>query len=167
VPANPQTSTSHLLFYQLAPTSRPSYDFPSTSAFPAGGGAGEGDIVMGWELRSLGVAFVMGGCESVLLQAHALLITLRHPPSVLTAPYPLPQQLISPPGSHFPPTPLDGEGEEQVECEVWDLTKAREWMDWQGGLDAGIADNRCPADTQAAIRDKDSGAAGAVRRVDR
>ncbi|KAK8854501.1 hypothetical protein IAR55_003240 [Kwoniella newhampshirensis] len=118
------TDTSHLLFYQLVPTSRPSYD----SSGPSTPGPGEGDVVMGWQLRSLGTAFIMGGCESVLPQPHNLIMTLRHPPSLLTIPYPVPSPLLSPPGSHFPPPPLDGETEAQIECDTWDLNNAREWL---------------------------------------
>lgn len=89
---------------------------------------------MGWELKPLGAAFVMGGCESLHAQPHALLLTLRHPPSILTVPYPIPVQLLTPPGSHFPPPPMDGDGEEQVECEVWDLTLGKKWMVYEGQL---------------------------------
>lgn len=131
-----QTSTSHLLIYQLVPTAKPSYDYPSTSQFPLGGGAGEGDLLMGWTLRSLGVAFVMGGCESVQVQTHTITCTLRHPPSILTAPYPLPASLLSPPGSHHPPPPLDGDGEEQAECETWDMEQAKAWMICEGAVPA-------------------------------
>ncbi|OCF41006.1 hypothetical protein I317_05206 [Kwoniella heveanensis CBS 569] len=137
-----QTVTHHLLFYQLVPTSRPSYDFPG----PSTPGPGEGDVVMGWELRSLGTAFIMGGCESLVTQPHNLLILLRHPPSLLSIPYPVPSQLLSPPGSHFPPPPLDGDSESQVDCEAWDLTQARDWM--VGGNDppvpTGLTANRTP-----------------------
>lgn len=87
---------------------------------------------MGWELRPLGVAFVIGGCSSILVLPHHLKLTLRHPPSLLTVPHPLPEQLLCPPGSHFPPTPLDGDSEEQVECDIWDMTKAREWIIYDG-----------------------------------
>lgn len=129
-----QTTTSHLLFYQLQSTSQPAYDHAPTSAFPQGGGAGEGDTLFGWELRALGSAFVMGGCTSLHAQAHNLLVTLRHPPSVLTVPYPIPPQLLAQPGSHFPPPPLDGDGEDQVECDVWDLLRAKDWMGFTGQL---------------------------------
>ncbi|WVQ79752.1 hypothetical protein IAT38_001852 [Cryptococcus sp. DSM 104549] len=118
------TSTSHLLFYQLVPSSRPSYDF----AGPSTPGPGEGDVVMGWELRSLGTAFVMGGCESVLPQSHSVLMTLRHPPSILSVPYPVPSELLSPPRSHFPPPPLDSASEAQIECDIWDFTSAKSWL---------------------------------------
>lgn len=87
---------------------------------------------MGWELKAQGTAFAMGGCRSVLPQQHHLLLTLQHPPALLTVPYPIPAQLITPPGSHFPPLPLDGESEEQVECDLWDLSKAKDWMDQTG-----------------------------------
>ncbi|WVQ95249.1 hypothetical protein IAU59_002344 [Kwoniella sp. CBS 9459] len=127
-----QTVTHHLLFYQLVPTSRPSYDFPG----PSTPGPGEGDVVMGWDLRSLGTAFIMGGCESLVTQPHNLLILLRHPPSILSVPYPVPSQLLSPPGSHFPPPPLDGDSETHVDCETWDLTQARDWM--VGGNDPPV-----------------------------
>jgi hypothetical protein len=93
---------------------------------------------MGWEVHVLGVAFVMGGCSSILSLTHTLILTLRHPPSLLTVPYPLPPQLLCPPGSHFPPTPLDGDGEEQAECEIWDLTKAKDWMSWDGESGSGF-----------------------------
>lgn len=128
-----QTSTSHLLLYGLAPTSSPAYDTPATSLFPPGGGPGEGDTLMGWTLKPTGIAFVMGGCTSILAQPHSLLLTLRHPPSILAVPYPLPPQLLSPPGSHFPPIPLDGDGEDQVECDIWDLTKGQHWLSYGGG----------------------------------
>lgn len=89
---------------------------------------------MGWELQPLGSAFIMGGCESFYPppSTHHLALTLRHPPSLLLVPYPIPAQLLSPPGSHFPPVPLDGDGEEQVECEVWDLTRGKEWLRYSG-----------------------------------
>jgi hypothetical protein len=85
---------------------------------------------MGWSLRSLGAAFIMGDPQSLHAQTHSLLITLRNPPSVLTVPYPIPSQLLAPPNSHFPPPPLDGDGPEQDDCEIWDLTKAKDWMHW-------------------------------------
>lgn len=87
---------------------------------------------MGWTLRSLGAAFIMGHPQSLFAQSHSLLITLKSPPSILTVPYPIPSQLIAPPNSHFPPPPLDGDGPEQDECEIWDLVKAKEWMQCQG-----------------------------------
>lgn len=83
---------------------------------------------MGWELRALGTAFVMGGCESVLPQTHNIIMTLRHPPSILSVPYPVPSQLLTPPNSHFPPPPLDAATESQVECETWDLGNSRSWI---------------------------------------
>jgi hypothetical protein len=137
--ADAQTSTSHLLFYQLQPTPTLAYDHPPTTTFPQGGGAGEGDRLLGWELRALGSAFIMGGCTSLHAQPHNLLITLRHPPSVLTVPYPGPQHLLTAPGSHFPPPPLDGDGEDQVECDIWDMLKGRDWMGFKGKL---VADRR-------------------------
>ncbi|WVQ90764.1 hypothetical protein IAS59_004548 [Cryptococcus gattii] len=118
------TDTSHLLFYQLVPSSRPSYDSPG----PSTPGPGEGDVVMGWELRALGTAFVMGGCEYVLPQTHNIIMALRHPPSILSVPYPVPSQLLTPPNSHFPPPPLDAATESQVECETWDLGNSRSWI---------------------------------------
>ncbi|XAO25876.1 hypothetical protein I312_104706 [Cryptococcus bacillisporus CA1280] len=118
------TDTSHLLFYQLLPSSRPSYDSPG----PSTPGPGEGDVVMGWELRALGTAFVMGGCGSVLPQTHNIIMALRHPPSILSVPYPVPSQLLTPPNSHFPPPPLDAATESQVECETWDLGNSRSWI---------------------------------------
>ena len=127
-----QTSTSHILFYQLRSTSKPSYGNPPTSIFPPGGGPGEGDILMGWKLASAGVAFVMGGCSSILPLPHTLILTLRHPPCVLTVTYPIPSHLLATPGSHFPPTPLDGNGGDQVDSDVWDLSKGRDWMVWNG-----------------------------------
>lgn len=132
--ADDQTSTSHLLFYQLHPTPTPVYDHPPFTTFPQGGGAGEGDRLLGWELRALGSAFIMGGCTSLHAQPHNLLITLRHPPSILTVPYPIPAHLLSAPGSHFPPPPLDGDGEDQVECDIWDMLKAKDWMGFKGEL---------------------------------
>jgi len=74
----------------------------------------------------------MGGCTSLHAQPHNLLITLRHPPSILSVPYPIPGHLLSPAGSHFPPPPLDGDGEDQVECDIWDMLKAKDWMDFRG-----------------------------------
>ncbi|WVR09306.1 hypothetical protein IAU60_006371 [Kwoniella sp. DSM 27419] len=127
-----QTHTSHLLFYQLVPTSRPSYDSPG----PSTPGPGEGDVVMGWELRSLGTAFTMGGCESLVAQPHNLLVLLRHPPSLLSIPYPVPTQMLSPPGSHFPPPPLDGGADVQADCQIWDLSNARDWMEGDAELPA-------------------------------
>lgn len=76
----------------------------------------------------------MGGCTSLISQPHHLLVTLRHPPSLLNVPYPIPDHLLAKPGSHFPPPPLDGDGEDQVECEVWDMTKAKEWMSFDSEL---------------------------------
>nr|XP_019045052.1 hypothetical protein I302_06968 [Kwoniella bestiolae CBS 10118]OCF23982.1 hypothetical protein I302_06968 [Kwoniella bestiolae CBS 10118] len=118
------TNTSHLLFYQLVPSSRPSYDSPG----PSTPGPGEGDVVMGWDLRSLGTAFIMGRCESLVIQPHNVLLLLQHPPSILSVPYPIPSQLLSPPGSHFPPPPLDGDSEAQVDCNIWDLQNAKDWI---------------------------------------
>lgn len=89
---------------------------------------------MAYELKSQGVAFVMGQCQSILAQPHNLLLTLQHPPAILSVPYPLPPQLLTKPGSHFPPLPLDGETEEQIECDLWDLTRGREWLPQHGGL---------------------------------
>ena len=89
---------------------------------------------MGWSLVYLGVAFVMGTCTTVLAQSHSLMVCLRNPPSILTVPYPLPPALLTRPGSHFPPPPLDGEGEEQVDVEVWDMTKAKDWMVQNGAF---------------------------------
>lgn len=125
------------MLYQLVPTSLPAYDSANTAAstsaaFGAGAGPGEGDVLLGWELKAQGVAFAMGGCRSVLPQQHNLLLALQHPPAVLAVPYPLPPQLVTPPGSQFPPLPLDGDTEEQVECELWDLTRGREWIDQKG-----------------------------------
>lgn len=114
--------------YQLQPTSQPSYDHPITSHFSPTGGAGEADTLMGWTIKSLGVAFIMGGCESMSAQAHSLSFTLRHPPAILTVPCPIPLQLLAPPGSHFPPPPMDGDGEDQVECEVLDMNELKGWM---------------------------------------
>ncbi|OCF75666.1 hypothetical protein I204_02958 [Kwoniella mangroviensis CBS 8886] len=128
------TNTSHLLFYQLLPTSRPSYDSPG----PSTPGPGEGDVVMGWDLRSLGTAFIMGRCESLILQPHNLLLVLQHPPSILSVPYPIPSQLLSPPGSHFPPPPLDGDSEAQIDCNIWDLQNAKDWMIPSGPSGMGI-----------------------------
>ncbi|WWC93237.1 hypothetical protein V866_000070 [Kwoniella sp. B9012] len=128
------TNTSHLLFYQLLPSSRPSYDSPG----PSTPGPGEGDVVMGWDLRSLGTAFIMGRCESLVLQPHNLLLVLQHPPSILSVPYPIPSQLLSPPGSHFPPPPLDGDSEAQVDCNIWDLQNAKDWMIPSGPSGMGI-----------------------------
>lgn len=88
---------------------------------------------MGWTLKPLGAAFVMGGCTSISGQSHSISITLRHPPSILTVPYPIPTQLLSPPNSSFPPAPLDGDGPEQSECEHWDLERGRDWLQYQGG----------------------------------
>lgn len=119
--------------YQLQPTSKPVYDHPLTSPFPELGGAGEGETLMGWSLRNLGVGFIMGGCESMSAQSHSFSFTLRHPPAVLTVPWPIPLQLLAPPGSHFPPPPMDGGGEDQVECEVLDMSE----LGWMMPLDAG------------------------------
>nr|XP_019011783.1 uncharacterized protein I206_03889 [Kwoniella pini CBS 10737]OCF50564.1 hypothetical protein I206_03889 [Kwoniella pini CBS 10737] len=132
------TNTSHLLFYQLVPTSRPSYDSPG----PSTPGPGEGDVVMGWELRCLGTAFVMGRCQSLVTQPHNLLLVLQHPPSILTVPYPIPIQLLSPAGSHFPPPPLDGDSESQIDCSIYDLSSNTEWL--KDPLPTGITSFRIP-----------------------
>ncbi|KAL1407763.1 WD40 repeat protein [Vanrija albida] len=121
------TTTSHLLIYQLVPTGQPAYESAPTSSFPSSG-AGEGDLLAGYELKPTGVAFVMGRCQSVLAQQHNLLLSLQHPPAILNVPFPIPQQLLAAPGSHFPPLPLDGDTEEQVECDIWDLTEAKAWI---------------------------------------
>jgi hypothetical protein len=125
-----QTTTSHLLFYQLQPTSSPAYAQPSSSTFPPISGPGEGDILLGWTIRALGTAFLMGGCTSVHPQAHSLIITLKHPPSILTVSFPVDQSLLSPAGSHFPPKPLDGE---VGEGDIWDMHTSKEWMVWPHG----------------------------------
>lgn len=110
------------------------YESVPTTHFPAGGGAGEGESLRGFELKNRGVAFVMGKCTSVVAQSHNLLLSLQHPPSIFVVPWPLPTQLVTPPGSHFPPLPLDGDSEAQVECEMWDLGKAKDWLDQSGKL---------------------------------
>lgn len=110
------------------------YESLPTTHFPAGGGAGEGEALRGFELKNRGVAFVMGKCTSIVAQSHNLLLSLQYPPSIFIVPWPLPTQLITQPGSHFPPLPLDGESEAQVECEMWDLAKARDWLDQNGKL---------------------------------
>lgn len=109
------------------PTGVPAYDSAPTPSFPPGGGPGEGGELAGWELRCAGVAFAMGRVTAVLPQPHSLVLTLQHPPALLTVPYPIPAHLLTAPGSHFPPAPLDGDTEEQVECELWDLGRA-EWL---------------------------------------
>jgi hypothetical protein len=122
-----KTSTSHLLVYQLQPTSQPAYEDPPSS-FPPAVGAGEGEPLFGFSLKPLGAAFIMGGVTAVLSQPHALLIGLKHPPSILTVPWPIPTEHLSPAGSHFPPAPLDG-GETSAEgFHHWDLAEAREWI---------------------------------------
>ncbi|BEJ15800.1 hypothetical protein CspHIS471_0504050 [Cutaneotrichosporon sp. HIS471] len=121
------TTTSHLIVYSLLPTGVPAYESVPTTSFPPGGGPGEGGELAGWELRCDGVAFAMGRATAVLPQQHSLVITLQHPPAFLTVPYPIPAHLLTPPGSHFPPAPLDGDTEEQVECELWDMGRA-EWL---------------------------------------
>lgn len=80
----------------------------------------------------------MGKCTSVVPQSHSLLLSLQHPPSILSVPWPIPTHLITAPGSHFPPLPLDGESEAQVECEMWDLTQARDWLDQRGKSWTGV-----------------------------
>jgi len=70
----------------------------------------------------------MGGITTVLPQAHTLLIGLKHPSSILTVPWPIPVEHLSPAGSHFPPAPLDA-GETLVEgIEHWDMMEGREWL---------------------------------------
>jgi hypothetical protein len=76
----------------------------------------------------MGAAFLMGHPQSLFAQSHSLLISLRNPPALLSVPYPIPSQLVAPPNSHFPPPPLDGDGPEQDECEIWDLGDAQGWM---------------------------------------
>ena len=80
--AQGQTTTSHLLFYQLRSSIDPVYAFTTNNEF----GAGEGDTLMGWTLKPLGVAFAMGKATYVLAQTHFLLICMRHPPSILKVP---------------------------------------------------------------------------------
>ncbi|KAK4690054.1 RAB6A-GEF complex partner protein 1, partial [Tremellales sp. Uapishka_1] len=118
------TSTSHLLFYQLVSTSETCFSFPRSTTFPSGG-AGEGDDLYGWRLEPKGVTFLMGGCESILAQPHNLLITLRHPPSILSVPYPIAPTFLTAAENHFPPIPLDGE-----DCDVWDLTRGKGWLSY-------------------------------------
>ncbi|WVO14603.1 hypothetical protein L204_102239 [Cryptococcus depauperatus] len=130
-------NTSHILFYQLVPTSHPVYDDTALTT----PGPGEGDVIMGWNLRSIGVAFVMGGCEFILPQTSHLLITLRHPPSILEVPWPVPSHLVTPPGSHFPPPPLDGASEAQVECKSFDLSNAQ-WI--RGEIPSKLYSHRTP-----------------------
>ncbi|KAL7422502.1 WD40 repeat protein [Cryptotrichosporon argae] len=124
------TTTSHLLCYNLVPSAGPSYEPPPTP-FPPGYGAGEAPPLQAYTLVSLGVAFAMGAVQFVLAQSHSLLVLLRHPQSILLVPWPLPPSLLSPPGSHFPPAPLDGEGEEQVGIESWELAKGADWIDYE------------------------------------
>ena len=131
--AHCQTSSSHLLVYQLQPTSQPAYAPPVTS-FPTAVGAGEGEPLFGFTLKPLGAAFVMGGITTILPQPHTLLIGLRHPASILTVPWPIPVEHLSPAGSHFPPAPLDA-GETLVDgIEHWDMAEGAEWMYSAGPL---------------------------------
>ncbi|ORX38232.1 RIC1-domain-containing protein [Kockovaella imperatae] len=122
------TSTSHLLIYKLVSTSQPAYDQPASSSFITPGGPGEGDVLVGWKLEPVGTAFVMGKVTSVLPQPRHLHITLQHPGSILTVPWPIPSALLASPGTQFPPNPLDGDGEDQAECEIWDLTEGKDWI---------------------------------------
>ena len=87
---------------------------------------------MGWKLASTGVAFVMGGCTSILPHPHTLNLTLRHPPCILTVTYPVSSHLLAAPESHFPPRPLDGNGGDQVDSDIWDLSQGKGWMVWKG-----------------------------------
>lgn len=81
----------------------------------------------------------MGRCQSVLAQQHNLLLSLQHPPAILNVPWPIPQQLLAAPGSHFPPLPLDGDTEEQVECDIWDLTEAKAWIKQEARVPVPLA----------------------------
>ena len=132
-------------------TSQPVYDQPSSSTFPSGGGPGEGDVLVGWKLKPLGVAFVMGKCTHVYLQSRNLLLSLQHPPGILSVPWPIPSALLSPPGSHFPPAPLDGDGEDQAECEMWELAEGKIWIDSTGKIAALWCEYRSMS-SQAKIR---------------
>ena len=76
----------------------------------------------------------MGRCTTILPQSHTLLIGLQHPPAILSVPWPIPSSLISPPGSHFPPKPVDGDGEDQAECEIWELDGGAPWVVRTGSL---------------------------------
>lgn len=89
----------------------------------------------------------MGRCTSVLPQPHSIILTLQHPPALLTVPFPIPSQLLTPPGSHFPPLPLDGDTEEQVECELWDFTRGHEWLlqDTNVPVPLSMSSTRVPA----------------------
>lgn len=87
---------------------------------------------MGWTLKPLGSAFIMGTCQTLCAQSHSLLIGIRNPPALLTVPWPVPGHLLAPSDTHFPPPPLDGDGPEQADCEIWDLTQGRDWAGWAG-----------------------------------
>ncbi|ORY32121.1 RIC1-domain-containing protein [Naematelia encephala] len=116
------TTTSHLVLYTLQPTPNPAYDTPPAQPATYSAGPGEGGVLSGWALRPAGVAFVMGGCTSVLPLPHSLLLGLRHPPGLLEVPWPLPQTLVGgKTGNQYPPAPLDG-----ADGQLWDM--ANTWM---------------------------------------
>ncbi|EIW68335.1 hypothetical protein M231_00343 [Tremella mesenterica] len=119
------TSNSHLLFYTLVPSNLPAYTLRTDPSFPPGDGPGEGDPLMGWQLDYRGAAFAMGSCTSLLVQTHNLMLCLRHPPAILTVPYPLPQEMLSL-ESDVPPVPLDGG--EGKDVQIWEFEGSGEWM---------------------------------------
>ncbi|KAK1921027.1 RIC1-domain-containing protein [Papiliotrema laurentii] len=122
------TSTSHLLVYQLVSTGQAVFTHPMPASFPPGVGAGEGDLLTGWTLKPLGAGFVMGGITTLLAQPHALMFGLRHPPSVLTVPWPIPTEYLTPAGSTFPPNPLDGTATGQEDIEQWEVSQGSDWI---------------------------------------
>ena len=110
----------------------------------------------------------MGKCPHIYPQSHNLLLSLQHPPGILSVPWPLPSALLSPPGSHFPPAPLDGDGEDQADCEMWELAEGREWVDSSGGFallhvnDAQARFRQGSAISCAGICESHTGSAGTI-----
>ena len=125
-----QTSTSHLLVYQLQSTSQPAYE-PTAPNYPRICGPGEAEPLVGFTLKPLGAAFIMGNAAAIVAQPHALMMGLKHPPSITSVPWPIPTEHLSPAGSHFPPNPLDG-GSQNEDFNSWDVAQGKEWLMAEG-----------------------------------
>lgn len=78
---------------------------------------------------------MMGGVTTIIPQPHALMFGLKHPPSLLTTPWPIPTEFFTPPGSHFPPNPLDGGGPGRDDFEHWEMAEGSEWIEGESKCD--------------------------------
>lgn len=74
----------------------------------------------------------MGNAAAIIAQPHALMMGLKHPPSITSVPWPIPPEHLSPAGSHFPPNPLDGGAQNEEGFGNWDMSQGSEWLVSEG-----------------------------------